>query len=141
MSWKIFVIKLLKSKVTLDKANLKQNNESTTLISGSLILCRIVQFVNIACSKKQRVNIQLLFMLIYSILQATPKSRPTGVTIIAILNIIGGVTMLLGGITLVAAGTILPSLPPSAFEDGNLTEPNVNLSGIRLHSLGAQPLQ
>ena len=39
---KFFVIKLLKSKVTLDKANLKQNNESTTLISGSLILCRIV---------------------------------------------------------------------------------------------------
>lgn len=68
--------------------------------------------------------------MLNSILQATPKSRPTGVTIIAILNIIGGVTMLLGGITLVAAGTILPSLPPSAFEDGNLTEPNVNLSGI-----------
>ena len=38
--------------------------------------------------------------------------------------------MLLGGITLVAAGTILPSLPPSAFQNGNLTDPNVNLSGI-----------
>jgi len=63
-------------------------------------------------------------------LQATPKSRPTGVTIIAILSIIGGITMLFGGITLVAAGTILPSLPPSAFQNGNLTEPNVNLSGI-----------
>jgi hypothetical protein len=47
-------------------------------------------------------------------LQATPKSRPIGVTIIAILNIIGGIIMLLGGITLVAAGTILPSLQPSA---------------------------
>jgi uncharacterized membrane protein (DUF2068 family) len=63
-------------------------------------------------------------------LQATPKSRPIGVTIIAILNIIGGIIMLLGGITLVAAGTILPSLPPSAFQNGNLTEPNINLSGI-----------
>jgi hypothetical protein len=69
-------------------------------------------------------------------LQATPKSRPTGVTIIAILNIIGGIIMLLGGITLVAAGTILPSLPPSAFQNGNLTEPNVNLSGIPLSFFG-----
>jgi hypothetical protein len=69
-------------------------------------------------------------------LQATPKSRPTGVTIIAILNIIGGITMLLGGITLVAAGTIIPSLPPSAFQNGNLTEPNVNVSGIPLSFLG-----
>jgi hypothetical protein len=65
-------------------------------------------------------------------LQATPKSRPIGVTIIAILNIIGGIIMLLGGITLVAAGTILPSLPPSAFQNGNLTEPNINLSGIAI---------
>jgi hypothetical protein len=69
-------------------------------------------------------------------LQATPKSRPTGVTIIAILHIIGGITMLLGGITLVAAGTIIPSLPPSAFQNGNLTEPNVNVSGIPLSFLG-----
>jgi hypothetical protein len=37
-------------------------------------------------------------------------SRPTGVTIIAILNIIGGIIMLFGGIALVAAGSILPSL-------------------------------
>jgi hypothetical protein len=36
-------------------------------------------------------------------------SRPTGVTIIAILNIIGGIIMLFGGIALVAAGSILPS--------------------------------
>lgn len=35
--------------------------------------------------------------------------RPTGVTIIAILNIIGGIIMLFGGIALVAAGSILPS--------------------------------
>ena len=44
--------------------------------------------------------------------------------------------MLLGGITLVAAGTIIPSLPPSAFQNGNLTEPNVNVSGIPLSFLG-----
>jgi hypothetical protein len=58
MSWKIFVIKLLKSKVTLDKANLKQNNESTTLISGSLILCRIVQFSQYSFVQK---NNELIF--------------------------------------------------------------------------------
>jgi hypothetical protein len=58
-------------------------------------------------------------------LQATPKSRPTGVTIIAILNIIGGVLMLIFGIGLITLGTVLPTLPPSAFNQsqlqGNLT--------------------
>jgi hypothetical protein len=58
-------------------------------------------------------------------LQSTPKSRPTGVTIIAILNIIGGIIMLFGAITLIAIGAILPTLPPSVFNQsqlqGNLT--------------------
>jgi hypothetical protein len=44
-------------------------------------------------------------------LQSTPKSRPTGVTIIAILNIIGGIIMLIGAIALIAIGAILPTLP------------------------------
>ena len=77
---------------------------------------------------------QILFY--YSILQATPKSRPTGVTIIAILNIIGGVTMLVGGILLVVAGTFLSSLPPSAFQNGNLTGSGMYLSGIAPSFLG-----
>lgn len=34
--------------------------------------------------------------------------RPTGVTIIAILNIISGIIMLIGGIALVAIGSVLP---------------------------------
>jgi hypothetical protein len=58
-------------------------------------------------------------------LQSTPKTRPTGVTIIAILNIIGGIIMLFGAIALIAIGAILPTLPPSAFNQpqlqGNLT--------------------
>jgi hypothetical protein len=58
-------------------------------------------------------------------LQSTPKSRPTGVTIIAILNIIGGAIMLFGAIALIAIGAILPTLPPSVFNQseiqGNLT--------------------
>jgi hypothetical protein len=61
---------------------------------------------------------------IYS-LQTTPKSRPTGVTIIAILNIIGGAIMLFGAIALIAIGAILPTLPPNTFNQsglqGNLT--------------------
>jgi hypothetical protein len=58
-------------------------------------------------------------------LQSTPKSRPLGVTIIAILNIIGGVIMLIFGIGLVILGAIVPTLPPSVFNQsqiqGNLT--------------------
>lgn len=40
--------------------------------------------------------------------------RPTGVTIIAILNIIGGILMLIGGIALVTIAAVLPE----AFEQG-----------------------
>jgi hypothetical protein len=58
-------------------------------------------------------------------LQNTPKSRPIGVTIIAILNIIGGALMLFFGIGLITLGAVLPTLPPSAFNQsglqGNLT--------------------
>jgi|SRR5215218_1033111 len=39
-------------------------------------------------------------------MQSTPKSRPTGVTIIAILNIIGGIIMLFGAIALIIIGWI-----------------------------------
>jgi hypothetical protein len=53
-------------------------------------------------------------------MQSTPRSRPTGVTIIAILNIIGGIIMLFGAIALIAIGAILPTLPPSAFNQSEL---------------------
>ena len=62
-------------------------------------------------------------------MQPAPKSRPTGVTIIAILNIIGGIVMLIGGLVLIAAGTFIPSLPPSALEGSDL-------SGVPLGFLG-----
>jgi hypothetical protein len=65
---------------------------------------------------KQRYNYNL---------QSTPRSRPIGVTIIAILNIIGGIIMLFGAIALITIGAILPTLPPAAFNQshlqGNLT--------------------
>jgi hypothetical protein len=63
------------------------------------------------------------------------QPRSTGVTIIAILNIIMGIFItLLGGIAFVVAGIALSSLPPSAFESGNLTADDSDivddLSGI-----------
>jgi hypothetical protein len=54
-------------------------------------------------------------------MEPSAKSRPTGVTIIAILNIIGGIIMVAGGLVLVAAGSFLPSLPPSTFEGSDLS--------------------
>jgi len=40
----------------------------------------------------------------------TSKTRPTGVTIIAILNVISGIVMLAGGVGLAAIGSILPTM-------------------------------
>jgi hypothetical protein len=58
-------------------------------------------------------------------LEGAPKSRPLGVTIIAILDIIGGAFMLIFGIGLITLGAVLPTLPPSVFNQtdiqGNLT--------------------
>jgi hypothetical protein len=54
----------------------------------------------------------------------TAKSRPTGVTIIAVLNIISGIILLLAGLGLIALAAILPGMPPpSAFEESqNMTD-------------------
>jgi hypothetical protein len=43
-------------------------------------------------------------------MSTTSKTRPTGVTIIAILNIISGIVMIAGGIGLAAIGSILPTM-------------------------------
>jgi len=43
-------------------------------------------------------------------MSTTSKSRPTGVTIIAILNIIGGIIMLIIGFGLAAISSILPTM-------------------------------
>ena len=40
----------------------------------------------------------------------TSKTRPTGVTIIAILNVISGIVMLVGGLGLAAINSILPTM-------------------------------
>jgi hypothetical protein len=77
---------------------------------------------------------QVLFY--YSSLQAPAKFRPTGVTIIAILNIIEGVTMVVGGILLVVAGTFLSSVPPSAFQNGDFPGSGMYLSEIAPSFLG-----
>src|SRR6185295_6194731 len=43
-------------------------------------------------------------------MSTTSKSRPTGVTIIAILNIISGIIMLAGGLGLAAISSVLPTM-------------------------------
>ena len=53
--------------------------------------------------------------------------RPTGVTIIAILSIIGGIIMLIGGLGLVAIGSVLPMIPASESD----------LSGVPAALIGA----
>lgn len=74
------------------------------------------------------------------------QPRPTGVTIILILNIIGGIAiMLLGGIGFITAGIILSSLQSSAFEDGgNLTADDSvivdDFSGIPPSLIGGGPI-
>jgi hypothetical protein len=76
-------------------------------------------------------------------LQATSKSRPTGVTIIAILSIIVGIILLLGGIAFIVAGIALSSLTPSAFEDGTLTADDSDIddfSGIPPSLIGGGPI-
>ncbi len=43
-------------------------------------------------------------------MSTTSKTRPTGVTIIAILNVISGIVMLVGGLGLAAISSILPTM-------------------------------
>ena len=69
-------------------------------------------------------------------MQTTPKSRPTGVTIIAILNIIGGIIMLLIGLGLAIAGAIIPFVPQSEFQQQNLTAGDIDLSQVPPSFLG-----
>lgn len=44
-------------------------------------------------------------------METSTTKRPTGVTIIGILTIIGGIVMLLGGIALVTLAAVVPILP------------------------------
>lgn len=57
------------------------------------------------------------------------KSRPTGVTIIAILNIIGGIVMLIAGTALIAVGALLPDILDEGFDP--------SMSGIPAEFAGA----
>ncbi len=72
-------------------------------------------------------------------MQTTPKSRPTGVTIIAILNIIGGIIMLLIGLGVAIAGAIIPFVPQSELQQQqqqNLTTDDIDLSQVPPSFLG-----
>jgi uncharacterized membrane protein len=49
------------------------------------------------------------------------QHRPLGITIIAILTIIGGILLLLGGVSLIALGTLISVSPPL---DSTITNPH-----------------
>ena len=46
------------------------------------------------------------------------RGRPLGVTVIAILNVIGGIMMLIGGIAAVTGGALLPLVPQDTLQEG-----------------------
>lgn len=70
---------------------------------------------------------------------ATATSRPTGVILIAILNIIGGIIMLIIGPPLAFAGTIIPFVLQSIPEQQrqNLTSGYIDLSQVPPSLVGA----
>jgi hypothetical protein len=59
-----------------------------------------------------------------------PKSRPTGVTIIAILNIISGIIGVIGGVVLVTLGSLLPSVLEETGEMSGMPAVFVGAAGI-----------
>jgi hypothetical protein len=72
-------------------------------------------------------------------LTAIATSRPTGVILIAILNIIGGIIMLIIGPPLAFAGTIIPFVLQSIPEQQrqNLTSGYIDLSQVPPSLVGA----
>jgi hypothetical protein len=59
-----------------------------------------------------------------------------GVTVIAILNVIGGIMMLLAGIAAVTAGALLPMVPQETLEEGVPGTGMEVLSGVSTSVLG-----
>ena len=59
-----------------------------------------------------------------------------GVTVIAILNIIGGIMMLLAGIAAVTAGALLPLVPQETLEEGVPGTGMEVLSGVSTSVIG-----
>jgi hypothetical protein len=72
-------------------------------------------------------------------LTTTATSRPTGVIVIAVLNIIGGIIMLIIGPPVAFAGTILPFVLQSIPEQQQLsmTSDGVDLSQVSPSIVGA----
>ena len=70
-------------------------------------------------------------------MQSSSTSRPLGVTILAILNIISGIIMLVGGIGAVTGGAMLPMMYPGTLSGVNVPGAAANnLSGISTSVLG-----
>jgi hypothetical protein len=73
-------------------------------------------------------------------LTATAASRPTGVIVIAILNIIGGIIMLIIGPPLAFAGTIIPFVfqsIPEQQQQQSMTSGDIDLSQVSPSLVGA----
>lgn len=65
-------------------------------------------------------------------------SRPTGVTIIAILNIIGGSFMVIGGLGMIALGPVMSTLAgPTSSQQTQDTLPGVDISEIPTNAIGS----
>jgi uncharacterized membrane protein (DUF2068 family) len=64
------------------------------------------------------------------------KTRPTGVTIIAILNIIGGIIMVIAGLALIAVSAVFSSLSLSTQQNINSSVPSA-FFGVAGSALGA----
>jgi hypothetical protein len=71
-------------------------------------------------------------------METTSKSRPTGVTIIGILTIIGGILMRGSGIALAAVSAVLPNLASmSGFESQIPSMIPVSYLGVISVSIGS----
>lgn len=65
-------------------------------------------------------------------------ARPTGVTIIAILNIIGGSFMVIGGLGMIALGPVMSTLAgPTSSQQTQDTLPGVDISEIPTNAIGS----
>ena len=65
------------------------------------------------------------------------QHRPTGVTIVAILTIIGGLVLLFSGVALIALGALIPSLVNNNTTNSPFSHASAQLLGIIAAAIGS----
>ena len=65
------------------------------------------------------------------------QHRPTGVTIVAILTIIGGLVLLFSGVALIALGALIPSLVSNNTTNSPFSHASAQLLGIIAAAIGS----